>query len=74
MNETDMQSICEKYRPTLEEGIGLPGETYTSANSFEAGKVKVFAASWCCIGLAQDAEMPGDIMPVEFTEDIYHPK
>lgn len=61
-----MDNILEKYRPTLEEGVGLPGEAFTSEAFFEAERQKVFVAGWACIGLSDDVPKPGDIKPVDF--------
>ena len=49
----------------IETAIGLPSETYTSAEALTRENRAIFAAMWTCIALLDDVPEAGDARPVE---------
>ncbi len=59
-----LRKVTDRLRETLFDGEGMPGWFFTSNEVLAFEKEYFFRNSWLCIGLADDAQEPGDVYPV----------
>ncbi|MEO5700547.1 MAG: aromatic ring-hydroxylating dioxygenase subunit alpha [Casimicrobiaceae bacterium] len=58
-------AVAALRRPTA-SAVGLPRQLYTDPGYFEIERDHVLAATWVCVGIANDVPHPGAVVPYDF--------